>query len=152
AAHLCLCEDLPPGRHPREGRPSEHGLLARGTRAFPRRRARRVPGLRTPAAKASALRDEASPQTCDGRCPAARDRQATEEGVRNPGRGVVQRRPARSAPGRACTGSTPEAGALRGGRGSAPAERAHDGPPGPPETPVDTLRVPALASPVAADP
>ncbi len=40
---LPLCEDVPPGRHPCEGRPSEHGVLARGASAVPRRRARRVP-------------------------------------------------------------------------------------------------------------
>ena len=38
AAHLPLREDVPPGRHPREGRPREHGELARGAGAVPRRR------------------------------------------------------------------------------------------------------------------
>ena len=43
APDLPLREDVPAGRHPREGRPREHGLLARGAGAVPRRRARRVP-------------------------------------------------------------------------------------------------------------
>ena len=55
AADLPLRGDLPPGRHPREGRPGEHGLLARGAGAVPRRRAGRVPQPRARSAQAATL-------------------------------------------------------------------------------------------------
>ena len=51
APDLPVREDVPPGRHPRQGRPREHGVLARGAGAVPRRRARGVP--RTRARRAS---------------------------------------------------------------------------------------------------
>ena len=65
-ADLPLREDVPPGRHPREGRPGEHGVLARGARAVPRRRARRVPRPRSLAAQAPPPRHEAPAQAGDG--------------------------------------------------------------------------------------
>ena len=61
AAHLPLREDLPPGRHPGEGRPGEHGVLARGAGAVPRRRARRVPRPRARRVSSSA---GSTPSTC----------------------------------------------------------------------------------------
>ena len=105
AADLPLREDVPPGRHPRQGRPGEHGVLARGARAVPRHRARRVPGTGPVAPQAAPLRHEAPAQARDGRHASTPGSRAREEGLRDPGRRVAQGRAAGAAPGRALSGA-----------------------------------------------
>jgi asparagine synthase (glutamine-hydrolysing) len=142
----------PAGRHPREGRPSKHGLLTRGTRSFSRCRARRVPVTRPFAAQAPSPRHEASPEAGHERSVASRHRHPCEEGVRDSGRRLVQGRAARGAAGRALARADPPAGALRAGRGESAPVRAPFGPPGPPQALVDAVRVPTLAPPLARGP
>ena len=92
AADLPLREDLPPGRHPREGRPREHGVLARGAGAVPRLELVEFLG-RVPLDSSSPLRHQAllKRAMADVCRPGSRPQ---EEGLRDPGRRVVQGRAA----------------------------------------------------------
>ena len=128
AADLRLREDLPPGRHPGEGRPGEHGVLARGAGAVPGRRARRVPRPRSRAAQAPSPRHQAPAQARDGGHPAAGHRRPAEEGLRHSGRGLAQGRAPRGA---RRTSSRPSGSSGRGSSSPtsrcAGSSRAHGG-------------------------
>ena len=148
AADLPLREDLPPGRHPREGRPGEHG-------AARSRCGRRSSTSSSSSSSAAFRRDSSCAASTRSTCSSARwrdvaarrDREPPEEGLRHPGRRTGSRA---SCASRCRTSSRPSglraAGDLRPGRGRAARLRAPDRPARPPQAALDALRLPALAS------
>ena len=145
AADLPLREDVPPGRHPREGRPREHGLLARGARAVPRRRARRVPRPRSAAAQAARFGTKHLLKRAMAR--------PAPDGHRRRGRRRASAFRSPSGSRASCANrsrtSSRRSGSRQGifepRRGRAPRLRAPERATRPPQAALDAVRVPALA-------
>ena len=98
-------QDLSGRRHQHQGRPREHGALARGARAADGPPAGRVAGDAAVVAEDARRRRQVAAQEGDGAAAAARGPVPAEDGLRGAARALVPRPAARARARRACWAS-----------------------------------------------
>ncbi len=124
-AAVCGPVDLPRRRHPREGRPDEHGHVARDSRTVPRRRRHGAGLLDARAHEDPERRAQVGAQAC-ARGTGALGHPEPEEGrVQHPDEAVAQARVAPDADVTVVAGADGAAWPVRAGDGAYDARRAH---------------------------